>query len=55
MRVNTFAVLVPKTTPHFDDFPKSSENQIRLSWQRCHMEPIAVAHPVYQSPHDHFG
>jgi hypothetical protein len=54
MRVNTFAMLVPEAATNFDYLLQPWEYQIWLSWKRRYMQPVAVAHTMYQPAHFHF-
>ena len=47
-------VLVPETSVHEDHLPPRRKRPVGLAWKALVMKPIAKAHAMRQTPHDHF-
>jgi hypothetical protein len=55
VRVDTAWVLVPEAATDFNDALEPGENQIGFAWELGHVKPVAIAHPMHDAPHGHFG
>jgi hypothetical protein len=54
MRMPAPAMWVPIAAEHLNDLPEAWKHQIRAAGEVVNMQPITVAHRVYQPSYDHF-